>query len=129
MKKDGTARGDSRGGRLRGPGAGRRGGRGRGGSTPTTTTTTATTTTTTAGTTATAPKTATAAKTAKGATGVKVTVKGRRYLVRWNGKAPAWKVTLRVGRKTASVKVKGSIHAHTFVLAGAKGRPRPGQVA
>ncbi len=95
-----------------------------GGSSPASTSTSAsttTTTTTTAGTTTTAPKTATPAKSAKGATGVKVTVKGRRYLVRWNGKAAAWKVTLRVGHKSASVKVKGSIHAHTFVLPGAKG--------
>ena len=122
MKKDGTAPAIVAEGDFEDLALGAAAAAADGGSTPTTTTTTATTTTTTAGTTATAPKTATAAKTAKGATGVKVTVKGRRYLVRWSGKAPAWKVTLRVGRKTASVKVKGSIHAHTFVLAGAKGR-------
>ena len=31
---------------------------------------------------------------------------------------------LKVGKQTASAKVKGSVHTHTFTLRGAKGTPR-----
>jgi hypothetical protein len=118
-----AATGGGGGGGVGGGGGG--GGAGGGpGSAPTTTTTPTgapTTTTTTAGSTATTPKT-TATKPKAGATHVKVTAKkGGRYLVRWNGKASEWKVTLKVGRKTASAKLRGTIHSHTFVLPGAKG--------
>jgi TolB protein len=90
-------------------------------STSTSSSTTTTTTTTAGGTTTTTPKTTTAPKAKPAATGVKVTVKLDRFLVRWKGKARAWKVTLRVGHRSASAKVKGTIHSHTFVLPGAKG--------
>jgi dipeptidyl aminopeptidase/acylaminoacyl peptidase len=106
------------------PGGG--GGGGGGSGSPATTTTTTptgapTTTPATAGSTATAPKT-TATKPKPVATHVKVTAKkAGRYLVRWTGKASEWKVTLKVGRKTASTTVRGAVHSHTFVLPGAKG--------
>ena len=43
------------------------------------------------------------------------------YVVTWKGKATAWKVTLRVGKKILTAKVAGSKHAHTFTLRGGKG--------
>ena len=59
------------------------------------------------------------------ATHVTITIaKGRATSVRWRGKAPAWKVTLRVGKKTATARVKGTVHSHTFVLHNAKGTHR-----
>ena len=84
--------------------------------TPTTTTTAAPATTTTA----TQPASHATAKKPK-ATGITVTAKPPRYVVRWHGKAPAWKVTLRVGKDTATARVKGAIHSHTFVLHNAGG--------
>jgi Tol biopolymer transport system component len=55
------------------------------------------------------------------ATSISVTTKGSRYTVKWKGKATSWSVILKVGIKTATAKVKGSLHSHTFVLAGAHG--------
>ena len=50
-----------------------------------------------------------------------MTVKGPRYTVRWHGRASAWKVVLHVGKKTATARVKGAVHSHTFVLHSATG--------
>ena len=56
------------------------------------------------------------------ATSISVTTKkGSRYIVRWSGKATSWSVTLKVGSKTATAKVKGSVHSHVFVLPRAHG--------
>src|SRR5262249_49977126 len=65
---------------------------------------------------------AAATKSTSGAKAVKVTVRRPRYTVRWRGRATAWKVTLKVGRRTVSARVRGSVHSRTFVLPGAKGR-------
>ena len=59
----------------------------------------------------------------KSAAAIHVAVHGTRYVVTWKGKASAWKVLLKVGKQTASAKVKGSVHTHTFTLRGAKGTP------
>jgi hypothetical protein len=42
-------------------------------------------------------------------------------VVTWKGKASAWKVTLKVGRKILAARVAGSKHSHTFTLRGGKG--------
>ncbi len=52
---------------------------------------------------------------------VSVTSKGPRHLVRWSGKAKAWNVILKIGAKTHTARVKGSVHSHVFVLPGANG--------
>jgi Tol biopolymer transport system component len=46
---------------------------------------------------------------------------GSHYLVKWAGTAHSWKVILKVGRKTKTATVKGSLHSHTFIWTGAKG--------
>jgi hypothetical protein len=43
--------------------------------------------------------------------------------VTWKGTAPKWLVTLTVGKKTYSAKVKGTVHSHVFVVKVA-GRPK-----
>jgi Tol biopolymer transport system component len=58
------------------------------------------------------------------ASAVRVAVHGNRYTVTWKGRAAGWKVTLRVGSKTFTARVRGSVHAHAFVLRGVKGRTR-----
>jgi dipeptidyl aminopeptidase/acylaminoacyl peptidase len=55
------------------------------------------------------------------ASAVRVTVKDHRYDVTWRGKAASWTVLLKVGKRTATARVKGSVHAHVFVLPGARG--------
>jgi Tol biopolymer transport system component len=60
------------------------------------------------------------------ATGIRIAVHGGRYVVTWKGGADEWKVQLRVGRQSATAKVKGSVHTHTFTLHGAKGTPHAG---
>jgi len=58
------------------------------------------------------------------ASGIHVAVHATHYVVTWKGKASAWKVQLKVGKLTVAVKVKGTVHTHTFTLHGAKGTPR-----
>ena len=55
------------------------------------------------------------------ATGIHVAVHRSHYVVTWKGDADEWKVQLRVGRQSATAKVNGSVHTHTFTLRGAKG--------
>ncbi|MBV8079191.1 MAG: PD40 domain-containing protein [Actinobacteria bacterium] len=88
--------------------------------TPTTSTTPTTTTTPTAAPSAPNPIARPVTK-AAAATRILVRVSGSSYLVTWNGRARAWKVTLHVGRKTETAIVKGSLRRHAFVLHGAKG--------
>jgi WD40-like Beta Propeller Repeat len=52
---------------------------------------------------------------------VSVTSKGPRHLVKWSGRAAAWNVILKIGKKTHTARVKGSVHSHVFVLPGAHG--------
>jgi Tol biopolymer transport system component len=84
---------------------------------------TPTATTTSSGAPATTSTTTPGARPAKAAAASSISVRRRgvRYLVTWRGTAPAWRVVLKVGHKTASAIVKGSLHAHTFVLPGARG--------
>jgi TolB protein len=78
--------------------------------------------TTTASKTAPGSAAAAATKAKSGARAVRVTIRRPRYTVRWRGTAKAWKVTLKVGRKTVTARVRGSVHSHAFVLPNAKGR-------
>jgi WD40-like Beta Propeller Repeat len=59
------------------------------------------------------------------ATAIKVTRNKKKHLMKvtWKGTAPKWLVTLKVGKKTYSAKVKGTVHTHTFVVKVA-GKPK-----
>ena len=46
------------------------------------------------------------------ATQIHVAKKGVHYTVTWKGTAAAWKVTLKVGKKTATITVKGHGYGH-----------------
>jgi dipeptidyl aminopeptidase/acylaminoacyl peptidase len=54
---------------------------------------------------------------------VTVRKRGDRYTVKWTGSADAWKVTLVVGRRSVGAAFKGNVHAATFTLKRAKGKP------
>jgi WD40-like Beta Propeller Repeat len=87
------------------------------GSTKTTTTTNTTTGTTTTSTTTGTTGTTTTTKSATGGPhSIGLSVTGHRYKVTWTGTAAHWKVTLRVGKKTSTVTVKGSVHSHVFTV-------------
>ena len=59
------------------------------------------------------------------ASAVKVSVHGTSYTVTWKGTGAAkWKVTVKVGKKTVSATVKGSVHRKVFTIRGASGKPR-----
>ena len=62
------------------------------------------------------------ARASRSATSIRVKRNGTRYTVTWAGKALSWRVTLKVGARSASTRVKGTVHAQTFVLRGASGR-------
>jgi len=50
---------------------------------------------------------------------ITIVIAGTHYKVTWKGKTSAkWKVTLKVGKKTATAKVAGPIHTHAFTLKG-----------
>jgi hypothetical protein len=74
--------------------------------------------TTTGGTTTTTTTSTTPAGKKNVATAIKVVQNAKKHQVKvtWKGTAPEWLVTLKVGRKTYSAKVKGTVHTHTFVV-------------
>jgi TolB protein len=74
--------------------------------------------TTTGGTSTTTTTTKTTTSKKNVATAVKVTQNKKKHQVKvtWKGTAPKWLVTLKVGKKTYSAKVKGTVHTHTFVV-------------
>ena len=87
------------------------------------TTTTGTSTGTGTGTTGTTTTTKTGTTKTKAATGtvtsIAIAISGKHYRVTWKGRTSnKWKVTLKVGKKTAAAKVAGAVHAHTFTVAG-----------
>ena len=49
---------------------------------------------------------------------------GTSYVVTWKGAAAKWKVTLKVGKKTVSATVKGSLHKKVFTIRGASGKAK-----